>query len=95
MVERINCRECIKKQEEIYRLKEELKNLKVTLRIQQRRITEGYFGSSTPSSKKPYKENSKAIGKEKNRGGAKRGHKGNGRQRIERADADRIEQIKA
>jgi hypothetical protein len=95
LVERINCRECIKKQEEIYRLKEELKNLKVTLRIQQRQITEGYFGSSTPSSKKPYKENSKKGEKEKNRGGAKHGHKGNGRQRIERADADRIEQIKA
>ncbi len=91
----INCRECIKKQEEIYRLREEVKSLKAKLRYQDRQISEGYYGSSTPSSQKPYKENSKADKKEKNRGGAKPGHRGNGRQKIEREDADRVEQINA
>ena len=37
-----------------------------------------YFGSSTPSSKKPFKENSLDENKKKN-GGGKKEHKGHGR----------------
>ncbi|HDP98740.1 MAG TPA: IS66 family transposase [bacterium] len=87
------CSECIKKQEEIYRLREENKKLKAKLRLQERKITEGYFGSSTPSSKKPIKENSPNT-VQKNRGGAKMGHKGNGRRSISLEQADRIEEVK-
>jgi hypothetical protein len=56
MSTRIVCCECINKQEEFYWLKEENKHLKDKLRIQERKITESYFGSATPSSKKPVKK---------------------------------------
>jgi len=91
---RIVCAECAKKQEEIYRLREEVKRLKGQIRYQQRKISEGYFGSSTPSSKKPVKANSVTSGETKNRGGAKAGHKGNGRRSVSSEKADRIEAIK-
>src|SRR4030067_3652005 len=89
------CSECIKKQEEIYRLREENKSLKAKLRIQERKITEGYFGSSTPSSKKPVKSKTEKNNDEKKRGGGKLGHKGNGRSSVEAEQADRVEEIKA
>jgi transposase len=94
MSTRIVCPECINKQEEIYRLREELKQLKAKLRIQQRQISEGYFGSSTPSSKKPLKKSSVKNGDPKNRGGAKLGHQGNGRRCCSAEQADRVEQVK-
>jgi transposase len=94
MSTRIICPECINKQEEIYRLREELKQLKAKLRIQQRKITEGYFGAATPSSKKPVKNNSHNNNENKNRGGAKVGHQGNGRRSVSLAQADRIEPVK-
>ena len=93
MSNKIVCAECVKKQEEIYRLREENQRLKAKLRLRDRKITEGYFGSSTPSSKKPVKENSGKDKKEKNRGGAVLGHKGNGRSKITKDMADRIETI--
>ena len=91
---KIDCRECLSKQEEIYWLKEEIKRLKDKLRIQERKITEGYFGSSTPSSKKPVRNNSVTNGEKKNRGGAKVGHPGNGRRAVSLEQADRIEEVK-
>ena len=94
MSTRIVCSECINKQEEIYRLREEVKTLKTKLRIQERKITEGYFGSSTPSSKKPVKNNSAKNSEEKNRGGAKVGHKGNGRRSVSIERADRVYELK-
>jgi transposase len=93
MSARIVCGECIKKQEEIYRLKEANKRLKAKLRIQERKITEGYFGSATPSSKKPVKQNSINNGVPKNRGGAKLGHNGNGRRAVSAEQADRVELV--
>jgi len=93
MSARIVCGECIKKQEQIYRLKEENKRLKAKLRIQERKITEGYFGSATPSSKKPVKQNSLNNGVPKNRGGAKLGHNGNGRRAVSAEQADRVELV--
>ena len=95
MSTRIVCSECIKKQEEIYRLREEVQRLKAQLHRQDRKITEGYFGSSTPSSKRPVKKNSTNDGEEKKRGGAKPGHKGNGRRSASVAQADRVEEVKA
>ena len=91
---RIVCTECAKKQEEIYRLREEVKRLKGQIRYQQRKISEGYFGSSTLSSQKPLKANSVNNGEAKNRGGAKAGHKGNGRRSVSSEVADRVEEIK-
>jgi len=93
MSTRIVCPECINKQEDIYRLREELKQLKAKLRIQQRQISEGYFGSSTPSSKKPVKKSSVKNSDQKNRGGAKLGHQGNGRRCCSAEQADRVEQV--
>lgn len=92
---KIDCRECLIKQEEIYRLKEENKRLKDKLRIQERKITEGFFGSSTPSSKRPVKNNSAKTAEEKNKGGAKIGHKGNGRACLSKYQADRVEKVNA
>lgn len=95
MSTRIICAECVTKQEEIFRLREAVKQLKAKLRIQQRQITEGYFGSATPSSKKPVKQNSDHHGENKNRGGAKLGHPGTGRRSSSAAQADRVEEIKS
>jgi transposase len=94
MSTRIICSECLKKQEQIYRLREEVQKLKADLRIQERQISEGYFGSSTPSSKKPVKKNSVKSSEQKNRGGAKVGHKGNGRRSVSVDQADRVEEVK-
>jgi transposase len=94
MSTRIVCSECITKQQEIYRLRAELKQLKAKLRIQERKITEGYFGSATPSSQKPVKSNSDNNSEKKNRGGAKVGHPGNGRRAMSAAQADRVEEVK-
>lgn len=94
MSTRIVCAECIKKQEEISRLREEVQQLKAKLRIQERKISEGYFGSSTPSSKKPVKKNSEKNNDQKNRGGAKEGHQGKGRRAVSAEQADRVEAVK-
>lgn len=94
MSTRIVCTECVKKQEEIYRLRAEVKKLKAKLRIQERKITEGYFGSATPSSKKPVKNNCDHNSENKNRGGAKVGHRGNGRRSMSAVQADRVEEVK-
>lgn len=100
MCAKIVCSQCIKYYEsldkardEIQRLRAENKRLKEKLSIQERKISEGYFGSSTPSSKKPVKKNTVKKDKEKNRGGAVVGHKGNGRSPITKQIADRIEKI--
>jgi transposase len=93
MSSKVVCSECIKKQEEIFRLREELKRVKAQLLRQERKMTDGYFGSSTPSSKKPVKSNIVKNGVAKKRGGAKSGHKGNGRQSVSAKQADRVEEV--
>ena len=93
MSTRIVCEECRKKQEEIYRLREKVQRLKAQIRRQDRKITEGYFGSSTPSAKRPVKKNS--PNEVRKRGGAKPGHPGNGRRSVSAAQADRVEEVKA
>jgi len=88
----IYCEGCIDKQAEIFRLKEENSRLKQQLYYLEKKSKDGYFGSSTPSSKKPFKENSKETPKNKN-GGAVKGHKGNGRKSINENEADIVKNI--
>jgi transposase len=85
------CEGCFEKQLKIEQLQEELTQLKAKLRYRERKEKEGFFGSSTPSSKVPIKEN--IPEKENKPKGARPGHKGNGRQRIDEAQADRIEYV--
>ena len=94
MSTRVICSECMNKQEEIFRLKEQVKRLQAQLRRQERKITEGYFGSSTPSSKQPVKHNSDNTSDKKNRGGAKVGHQGKGRRSMSAVQADRVAEVK-
>jgi len=86
------CRECLGKQQKINELEEEISSLKTKLRYQQRTAKEGFFGSSTPSSKIPVKPNSQKE-YQRNRGGGKPGHQGHGRASICEKDADKVEKI--
>ena len=72
------CPECLKKQREIDALKEENQRLKQKLRYQERKAQEGFFGSSTPSSKIPLKPNRIQEEGRKPKG-ARPGHLGRGR----------------
>jgi transposase len=86
------CRQCLEKQRKIDELEEEIVHLKAKLRYQERTSEEGFFGSSTPSSRIPVKPNS-LIEKSNSRGGGKTGHKGYGRSQICAQDADSVERI--
>ena len=86
------CKECLNKQQKINELEEEIFSLKSKLRYQERTAKEGFFGSSTPSSKIPVKPNSQKAN-QRNRGGGRVGHKGHGRASIPEQDADKIEKI--
>ncbi|MFH1884925.1 MAG: IS66 family transposase zinc-finger binding domain-containing protein, partial [Planctomycetota bacterium] len=86
------CKQCLAKQQKINELEEEITFLNSKLRYQERTAKEGFFGSSTPSSKVPVKPNS-PTGDKRNRGGAKPGHKGHGRSSIREQDADNVEKI--
>ena len=81
-----SCPECIVKQIKIDNLEEENKSLKAKLNY---REDKDYFGSSTPSSKKKFKEKS-SLENIKKKGGAVKGHKGHGRKIIPRTEADEI-----
>ena len=86
------CKGCLSKQQKINELEEEITSLKSKLHYQERTAKEGFFGSSTPSSRVPVKPNS-PTGDKRNRGGAKSGHKGHGRSSIREQDADKVEKI--
>jgi len=73
-----SCPECLKKQRQIDALQEENQRLKQKLRYQERRAQEGFFGSSTPSSKIPLKPNGREKEQRKPKG-ARPGHLGRGR----------------
>ena len=84
----------MEKQQEIDRLREEIARLKGRLRYQDRTAKEGFFGSSTPSSKIPIKPNT--PGEQAPRfGGAQAGHAGHGRHTVGLQDADRVEPVLA
>ncbi len=86
------CQGCFEKQIEIDHLKEEVHRLKARLRYQQRTAGEGFFGSSTPSSKIPVKPNTSEEQQGK-RGGARHGHPGHGRQGVDESKADCVVDI--
>ena len=86
------CKKCLEKQRKIDELQEEIVSLKAKLRYQERTAKEGFFGSSTPSSKLPVKPNS-STERRRNRGGGKVGHKGHGRSSICEQDADKVERV--
>ena len=73
-----SCPECLKKQRQIDALKEENQRLKQKLRYQEQKTQEGFFGSSTPSSKIPLKLNRSEKEGHKPKG-ARPGHFGRGR----------------
>jgi transposase len=81
------CPVCLHKQRRIDELEEEVKNLRAKLRHQERKDEDGFFGSSTPSSKQPIKPNSGQ--KEKKPRGARPGHKGVGRSSHDDETTDR------
>jgi len=85
------CAVCLDKQRRIDELEDEVKRLRVKLRYEERRTADGFFGSSTPSSKKPVKPNGSE--KKKKPRGAKLGHKGFGRTSHEEGEADRSVEI--
>ncbi len=87
------CKGCLYKQQKINELEEEIISLKGKLHYQERTAKEGFFGSSTPSSKLPVKANSSKE-QQRDRGGAKVGHKGHGRASICEEDADNVETIR-
>ena len=86
---RRTCRGCIEKRLKIDRLEDEVKSLRRKLKYREKKSKEGYFGSSTPSSKVPVKANS-GKGKKKRKSGAKPGHKGHGRKGFTPQEADRL-----
>jgi transposase len=86
------CKQCLEKQRKIDELQEEIVRLKAKLRYQERTAQEGFFGSSTPSSKVPVKP-SRPVTEPRPQGGGKVGHRGHGRCRISAEQADRVERI--
>jgi transposase len=88
-----NCSKCLDKQRKIDKLTEENKRLKDKLRVQKRKQKEGFFGSSTPSSKVPIKSGTPES--EKKKRGAKPGHKGKGRKKFNEADSDQVVELES
>jgi len=85
------CSECWAKQEIIDRLTVENQSLKQRLRNRERKEREGFFGSSTPSSKLPVKPNSAEPMQGKPKGGQP-GHCGGGGRKTF-TQADRIVEV--
>jgi len=83
------CEKCFEKQQRIDQLTEENERLKRALNYQQRKEKEGFFGSSTPSSKVPVKGNTPPAAEKKKRG-AKPGHVGHGRKGFDETQADEV-----
>lgn len=89
------CPECLEKQREIDRLREENTRLKSRLRYQERTAREGFFGSATSSAKLPVKANTAPRGPDTAPGGARPGHPGRGRRGVPAEQADRVISIPA
>jgi transposase len=87
------CAVCMQKQRKIDELEEQVKGLRAKLRYQERKDKEGFFGSSTPSSKRPVKSNCEQ--KEPKSRGARPGHKGAGRASHEEGAKDRAVDVEA
>lgn len=91
-----NCDGCLEKQRIIDRQGEEITRLKQKIAQNQRTGTEGFFGSSTPSSQIPVKSNS-LVENQAKKGGGQPGHRGVGRQIFAAAQADeqRVARVEA
>jgi transposase len=85
------CPLCLSKQREIDDLKDQVKGLKRKLRMQERKDKDGFFGSSTPSAKKPVKANTDKP--ERKPKGPRPGHQGNGRKSHKEEDVDKIVEV--
>lgn len=83
------CDGCLEKQRIIDRQFEEIQQLKQKLNANERRLKEGFFGSSTPSSQVPFKPTSLAENQAR-KGGASVGHKGFGREVFSLVQADEV-----
>jgi len=83
------CEGCFEKQQLIDQMGERIKSLEARLRYREQKDIQPFFGSATPSSRVPVKENSLEENRNK-KGGAKPGHRGNGRKRVMEEDADKI-----
>ena len=90
------CESCLEKQREIDRLKEENQRLKQKLNLNERKLKQGFFGSSTSSAKVPLKASS-LLEKQARQGGGRDGHAGVGRKIFSSAQADerRIAEVEA
>jgi transposase len=86
------CAECLKKPREIDRLAEALQRLKQKLRYQEGQATAGFFGSATPSAKRPVKANTLPP-PVPTRKGARLGHLGVGRHTFDASQAERVVDI--
>jgi transposase len=86
------CKSCFEKQQRIDQLEEEVISLRTRLRYREDKDKEPFFGSSTPSSKIPVKDKSSQENRKK-KGGAKKGHVGNGRKVAPEDKADEIIEI--
>lgn len=82
-----HCTSCFAKQLRIDELEEELIRVKGQLTRQDRLLKDGYFGSSTPSSKIPIKSNTKT--KEHKKRGAKLGHAGSSRKSYTESEIEK------
>ena len=83
------CEGCFEKQRIIDQQADYITSLRAMLEYREQKDCQPFFGSATPSSKLPVKENSLEENR-KRRGGAKRRHKGNGRKKIMEEEADQI-----
>ena len=83
------CSSCLEKQQKIDRLEEENASLRSKLKYRETKDQQEFFGISTPSSKKKFKEKS-SLENQAKQGGAKQGHKGNGRRIFGAEEADKI-----
>jgi transposase len=83
------CAGCLEKQRRIDQLLEENQRLKAQLRYRERQGTEGFFGSATPSARRPVKANSRPE-HQGQRGGARPGHPGHGRAAFDATTAARV-----
>ncbi len=83
------CGDCLEKQRRIDQLLEENNQLKAQLRYRDKKQTEGFFGSSTPSAQRPVKANTEPE-KQSKRGGLLKGHKGHGRKGFSPDEAARV-----
>jgi hypothetical protein len=86
------CKKCLELKRENDHLKEENQSLKSKLKYQEKKHKEGYFGSSTPSSKVHLKAHS-LVENQKKKGGAKIGHNGHGRKKETDDTADEVKTL--